>query len=254
MILAILQARMSSSRLHGKVLKPILGEPMLWRQIERLLRSQMIDRLIVATSSDVSDDPIEELCKAKGIYCFRGNLEDVLDRFYHAARPFDPSHIIRLTGDCPVADPALIDQMVDFHLFGDFDYTSNVIEPSYPDGLDVEIFKFTCLEKAYREATLPSQREHVTPFIYQQPALFNLGSYKNETDFSHLRWTVDESSDFELITFIYEQLYSNNPMFDTSDILNLLDRFPEKKTMNTCFQRNEGYEKSLLQDLQTKQR
>jgi len=165
MILAILQARVSSTRLPGKVLKPILGMPMLLRQIERVKQAKLIEQLLVATSDDKSDDPIEQLCRENDIACFRGSLDDVLDRFYQAAKPYQPDHIVRLTGDCPLIDPQLIDEVVVFCLSGDYDYVSNAFEPTYPDGLDVEVFRFPCLQQAWEEAELPSEREHVTLFI-----------------------------------------------------------------------------------------
>lgn len=249
MILAILQARISSSRLPGKVLKPLLGVPMLLRQIERLKKSQKIDRLLVATSTEPSDDPIEKLCKEHGIACYRGNLNDVLDRFYQAAREFDPEYVVRLTADCPLTDAKLIDDVIGYFLGGGFDYASNAIQATYPDGLDMEVLRFSCLEQAWREATLPSQREHVTPFIHQQPHRFKIGHYKNSIDLSHLRWTVDEPKDFELVTMIYEALYPKNPNFSTQEILGLLAQRPELEHWNTAHQRNEGFQKSLQADL-----
>lgn len=248
MILAILQARVSSSRLPGKVLKPLLGVPMLLRQIERLQKSHKINKLLVATSTEPSDDLIVKLCEEHGIACFRGSLNDVLDRFYQAAHEVNPEHIVRLTADCPLTDPALIDDVIDFCLDGDYDYVSNSVEATFPDGLDVEVFRFYCLELAWREAILPSQREHVTPFIHQQPLQFNIGLYKSPIDLSHLRWTVDEPKDFELATKIYEALYPTNPSFSTQDILKLLDEHPELAYLNTSHERNEGLKKSLLAD------
>jgi spore coat polysaccharide biosynthesis protein SpsF len=249
MILAILQARVSSSRLPGKVLKPLLGVPMLLRQIERLKKSRKIDRLLVATSAEPADDPIEKLCKENGIACYRGSLNDVLDRFYQATRRFDPEHVVRLTADCPLTDAKLIDEVIGFYLDGGFDYASNAIQATYPDGLDMEVFRSSCLEQAWREAALPSQREHVTPFIHQQPHLFKIGHYKNSSDLSDLRWTVDEPKDFELVTMVYEALYPKNPDFSTQEILQLLDQRPELAHWNTAHQRNEGYQKSLEADL-----
>jgi spore coat polysaccharide biosynthesis protein SpsF len=249
MILAILQARVSSSRLPGKVLKPILGMPMLLRQTERLQRVRKIDRLLVATSTESSDDAIQVLCDEHGIACVRGRLNDVLDRFYQASQAFRPDHIVRLTADCPLTDPVLIDEVIDFYLKGNFDYASNSVKATYPDGLDMEIFRFSCLESAWREADMPSQREHVTSFIYQHPQRFNLGQYESDVDLSHLRWTVDEPKDFELVSMIYEALYQENPNFSTQDILRLLDLHPEWAHWNTQHQRNEGYKKSLEADL-----
>jgi len=248
MVLAIIQARFSSTRLPGKVLQPILGKPMLLLQIERIRRSALIDQLLLATSTDPTDDPIERLCRENTIPCFRGSLNDVLDRFYQAAKPVRPDHVVRLTGDCPLTDYRLIDEIISFHLQGRFDYTSNTLDPTYPDGLDIEIVRFTCLEEAWREAALPSQREHVTPFIHQQPDRFKLGSLKGQTDLSRHRWTVDELEDFVLVTKVYEALYPQKPDFTTDDILNFLLKNPSVSGLNARFARNEGYQKSLIED------
>ncbi|MGB9855722.1 MAG: aminotransferase class III-fold pyridoxal phosphate-dependent enzyme [Caldisericum exile] len=247
-ILAILQARVSSTRLPGKVLKPILGKPMLALQIERILQSKKIEKLVVATSSDASDDKIEDLCNELKLPCFRGKLDDVLDRFYQASLIWQPEHIVRLTGDCPLIDPDIIDQLILFYLDGDYDYVSNALEPTFPDGLDVEIFRYFALEEAWKEAKLPSQREHVTPFINSHPDKFKIANFKNHIDLSHHRWTVDEPEDFELIKIIYEKLYPHNPNFRMSDILKFLENHPELIDLNKKFKRNEGYEKSLKED------
>jgi spore coat polysaccharide biosynthesis protein SpsF len=248
MILAILQARVSSTRLPGKVLKPILGRPMLARQIERLGRMSRVDGLIVATSRDSSDNPIEKLCREVGVHCFRGSLDDVLDRYYWAAEPHNPEFVVRLTGDCPLADGDLIGRVVDFHLAGDYDYSSNTLSPSFPDGLDVEVIRFASLFEAWKEAKLASHREHVTPFIQGNSHRFKLGSFRNSLDLSSLRWTVDEPVDFELVTRIYEALYPNQPDFTTDDILAYLEAHPEMKTLNTHIRRNEGLDKSQQDD------
>lgn len=250
MILAILQARMSSTRLPGKVLKPILGQPMLFRQIERLKRAKLIDKLIVATSDEIEDDVIDRFCKQNNIVCFRGALNDVLDRFYQAAQPYMPDYVVRLTGDCPLIDPEVIDKVIRFCIQNNYDYASNTIEPTYPDGLDVEVFSFRCLVEAWREALLPSQREHVTPFIYQQPLRYKLGNFRNNQNFSHLRWTVDEAKDFDLVTQIYQALYPQNSQFTMQDILKFLDQHEDLKFINTSYQRNEGLIKSHQADVQ----
>ena len=164
-VLCILQARFSSTRLPGKVLKPILGEPMLARQIERIARAARVDALTVATSDQASDDGIAALCERLGVDCYRGSLDDVLDRFYQAARHSGPSHVMRLTGDCPLTDPAILDALVELHLTGDFDYSSNVEERTYPDGLDAEVFRYDLLVQAWQGAMSPYEREHVTPFM-----------------------------------------------------------------------------------------
>ena len=248
MIVGILQARVSSTRLPGKVLKPILGVPMLGRQIERLRRAKSMDRLLVATSTDASDDSIEAFCRGADVNCFRGSLNDVLDRFYQAAHSFSPEHVIRLTGDCPLADPQMIDNLVDFYLKGRFDYASNALEPTFPDGLDAEVFRFSCLETAWREATSKSDREHVTPFIWRNRDRFRIGSFKNDVDRSAERWTVDEPEDFELVASIFSALYPVKSNFGTEDILSFLDKNPGLRHLNSGRRRNEGFEKSLAKD------
>jgi spore coat polysaccharide biosynthesis protein SpsF len=249
-ILAVLQARMSSSRLPGKVLKPLLGRPMLARQIERVKRSVLIDRLLVATSAAAEDAAIEQLCAEMRVDCYRGSLDDVLDRFYRAAQACNPAYIVRLTGDCPLADPELIDAVIRFCVDGGYDYVSNALQPTFPDGLDTEVLRFSCLAEAWREARLPSEREHVTPFIYNNPGRFRIGSFTNQVDYSHLRWTVDEPEDFNLVEKIYTALYPGNPRFSSQEILALIERNPGIVT-NAAIERNEGYARSLHKDAST---
>jgi len=249
MILAILQARTSSTRLPGKVLKPILGYPMLSLQIERIQRSKRIDKLTVATSSDLSDSDIENLCIKIQIPCFTGSLDDVLDRFYQTAMQYKPEHVVRLTGDCPLVDPEIIDKVINFYFEGGFDYATNSMAPyTFPDGLDVEVFSFTVLEKAWHEARLPSHREHVTSFVCQHPEMFKVGYFKHEVELSHLRWTVDEPEDFEFVSQIYKELYPQNPTFITEDILGLTNRKPSLLEINSHVERNLGTRKSAEAD------
>ena len=247
-VAVILQARMSSSRLPGKVLRPILGKPMLQRHLERVSRIRHRHRLIVATSSRKDDEAIAGLCLTLGVECYRGSLDDVLDRYYQAARRYNPEIIVRLTGDCPLADPEVIDRGLEFFLNHDFDYVSNSIDRTYPIGLDVEIFRFTCLEQAAEEAVLPSEREHVTPFIHKQTDRFKIGQFTDKVDRSQHRWTVDEPEDFEFVKAVYENLYPENPAFGTSDIFALLDRKPELTGINYHIVHGEGYQKSLEHD------
>jgi len=247
-ILAILQARYSSSRLPGKVLKPILGTPMLALQIERILCAKKIDKLVVATSVNDADASIYNMCRSIDVDCFRGDLNNVLDRFYQAAKPNEPDYIVRLTGDCPLIDPEIVDSVIQFCLDGNYDYVSNSLKPTFPDGLDVEIFKFAALESAWQEASLPSHKEHVTPFIYLQPDRYKVSVFKNGVDLSDLRWTVDEKEDFEFVSKIYSALYNSNPRFVMKDVLQLLEIRPELAQINTKYQRNEGLQKSLQVD------
>ena len=237
---AILQARMSSSRLPGKILMEVCGKPLLQLQIERLRRCTSFDRLVVATSTMPDDSKVEELCSRLGVSCFRGALDDVLERFYQCAVLHDAAHVVRLTGDCPLADPALIDDLVRFYRCQKVDYASNARPPSLPDGLDAEIFSFAALEEAQRSAVGAHAREHVVPYIIQNPQLFTSANWTNPTDLSGLRWTVDEPEDFEFVRQVYEALYNDNRGFDHTDILHLLEKRPELATVNTRFERNAG--------------
>jgi len=244
-ILAILQARMTSQRLPGKVLRTILGRPMLELQIERILRCKKIDQLLVATSINQADNPIEALCRKLEIPYFRGDLANVLDRFYQAARQYNPEHIVRLTGDCPLTDPMLIDELVDFYMTRGCDYASNCQEPTLPDGLDAEIFSFEMLALTWKEAKLPSHLEHVTQFINSQPQRFAIACYKYHQDLSHYRWVVDEPEDLEFVRRIYEKLYPLKPEFGTEDIIALLKRDTKLVEINQRFKRNEGMKQSF---------
>ncbi len=248
MILAVLQARVSSSRLPGKVLATIAGRPMLLHQIDRVSRARGLDELVVATSDGPEDDAIAALCHANGIHCARGSLDDVLDRFVTAARPFSPERVVRLTGDCPLADPAVIDTVIDFAIEGDFDYATNAIEPTFPDGLDVEVAKMGALEMAWREAALRSEREHVTPFLHKQPQKFRVGHFRSEPDLSAMRWTVDEPADLEFVRAVYDRLWPADPEFGMQDVLDLLQREPQLAQINASHTRNEGYAISLEND------
>jgi spore coat polysaccharide biosynthesis protein SpsF len=248
MILAILQARFSSSRLPGKVLKPILGKAMLLFQIERLQHSKMIGKLVVATSDDISDDGIEKICLDNNIEVFRGDLNNVLDRFYQCIRTYNPEHVVRLTGDCPLADWQVVDQVIQYHLDSNNDYTSNSLPPTYPDGLDVEVVKSEALEEAWKKATLSSEKEHVTYYINQRPNDFQIGNFKHSQDLSELRWTVDEPEDFFFVEKVYQALYKNNPLFTMYDVLSLLKEYPEMTQINNNFNRNEGLIKTLEMD------
>jgi spore coat polysaccharide biosynthesis protein SpsF len=246
MILAILQARFSSTRLPGKVLKPILGKEMLLHQVERIQHSKLIDKLVVATSIDGTDDVIEKVCLNNGIEVFRGNLNNVLDRFYKCAKIYNPLHIVRLTGDCPLIDWEVIDNMIEYYLNKKLDYISTF--SNFPDGLDAEVIAMGALIESKNNATLPSEKEHVTQYINQRKNEFNIGSFVCCKNLSHLRWTVDEPEDFILVEKIYQKLYKNNPNFLTNDILKLIEKNVELETINNHFLRNEGLKKSLKED------
>lgn len=245
MMVGIVQARFSSSRLPGKVLAPILGQPMLARQIERVRRARRIDRLVVATSDDTTDDPVADLANDLEVPCFRGSLDDVLDRFIGAARAYAASDVVRLTGDCPLADPKLIDAVIATYRGSGADYASNTNPPTYPDGLDVEVVSMAALERAWRQSTTLSEREHVTLHIHQRPTEFRLVNHAGQGDLSSLRWTVDAPEDLAFVRAVYEALYRTKRDFGTADILALLARQPDLGRGNSHIGRNEGLAKSL---------
>ncbi len=248
MNLAIIQARFSSKRLPGKVLKPLVGKPMLVHQLERLQNAKHIDNLVVATSLHPSDNPIEELVLQAGFDVYRGDLEDVLSRFCGAANEYpEADTILRLTADCPLTDWAVIDAAVELYEQGQFDYVSNGAPPTWPDGLDVEVIARHVLLDAGQHAKLISEREHVTPYIHRHREKYNIGNLINSTDHSALRWTVDEQEDFDFVSEIYQRLYSKNPNFSTQEVLALLEAEPNL-VRNAHIKRNEGYKMSLARD------
>lgn len=247
-VVAVLQARISSTRLPRKVLLPLLGEPMLGRQIERIRQAHSLDELIVATSADPSDDILAAECARLSVACSRGSLSDVLDRFHHAIEPTRATVVVRLTGDCPLICPDILDAVVAFREQGNFEYVSNVREPTFPDGLDVEVMTRESLNRAWAQARLASEREHVTPYIWKQPDQFRIGSYKGHADYSAHRWTVDEPRDFTLVSAIYERLYPANPKFRMADVLHLLQSQPELTRLNAGITANMGYLKSIESD------
>ncbi len=240
MILAILQGRLSSTRLPGKVLEPVLGEPMIVRQIERLCRSNSIDRLVVATSTDVSDDPLVAELERRGIEVRRGPLNDVVSRFEQIASELRPGTIVRLTADCPLADAAVIDRVIDSHLESGSDYSSNTLHPTYPDGLDVECISSGAFERMVHLPLTQREREHVTLGIYGRPEVFSLNSVTQDQNQSNLRWTVDVPDDLEFVRAVYSQLYDEDNGFDQAAILGLLARRPDLNRTEHDLARNAG--------------
>lgn len=247
-VLAILQARMASSRLPGKMMLPILhGRGALELMLRRVTRARSLDRLVVATTEGEIDDPIACLCSRLGHGCFRGSEEDVLNRYYQAARAFGPvDAIVRLTGDCPLHDPEVIDKVVARFLHSDVDYATNAAPPTYPDGLDTEVFSFAALERAWREAALRSEREHVTLYIRSHTDMFSLCNVPNERDLSGMRWTLDEPRDLEFVRAVYSHLGETS--FGMRDVLGLLEARPELGKINADIERNQGLQESLRKD------
>jgi len=247
---ALIQARMTSSRLPGKVLQDIAGCPMLLRVVERAQQAKAIDLVAVITSTHESDDAIEQCCKENGIEVFRGNLDDVLDRYYQAAIHFHADAIVRITADCPLLDPAISDLVVETFKNGDYDYVSNTIECTYPDGLDTEVFRFDALKRAWQSASLKSEREHVTAYIYKHPELFRLGMVRHFEDYSALRWTVDTPTDLDFVRAVYANF--DGMHFGMTEILQFMKEHPEASAINAGQFRNEGYQKSLHEDMKIK--
>ena len=241
---------MSSTRLPEKVLKKIRGKTLLEILVERLKHSQKIDKIIIATSNNKKDRAIVKLAKKINLPYFVGAEDDVLDRFYQTAKKFKADVIVRVTGDCPLHDPRLVDNIINFYLENNdkYDYVSNVDPPTFPDGLDLWVFPFRTLKRAWKEAKLKSEREHVCPYIWKNPHLFRIGHFESKIDYSHLRWTVDDASDFEFIKNIYKRLYKKGKVFYIQDILDLLKKFPELMKINKGIIRDEGLEKSLRKD------
>ena len=246
MIVAIIQARMGSTRLPGKVLACIASQPMLWHVVNRTRRAKLLDEVVVATSTDASDVPVVLFCEQEKIPCFRGSQDDVLDRYYQAAKGYQASVVVRITADCPLIDPEVVDEVIDVYLKGDYDYVTNTAPPTFPDGLDTEVFSFQALERAWHEAKRQSEREHVTPYIYNHPELFRMGNVASGKDLSGMRWTVDEPSDLEFVRVVYE--HANGMLFNMEHVIDLLERHPEFLEINSDIERNEGYQKSLRED------
>lgn len=231
----IAQARMTSSRLPGKVMKTVLGKPLLAYFIERLQRATLADQVIIATTTNETDEPIVELCRSLSVGFTRGSENDVLQRYFDASVVTCADTVVRVTSDCPLIDPALIDDAI--ALFrqraGQTDYVSNSLTITYPRGMDVEVFSFRALAEAHAKATQNVEREHVTPFLYQHPEMFRIEEIQSPHDLSRHRWTVDTPEDLELITRILEALYPLKKAFDLADILKLLNQHPDWPDINS---------------------
>lgn len=233
-IVAVVQARMTSTRLPGKVLLEVLGKPMLAFQLERVRRVGLIDEIIIATTTNATDDAVADFARAGGFGVHRGSESDVLDRFKGAIAGTDARAVVRLTADCPLIDPDEIVRVIQRYHDADpvCDYVTNGIPRSYPAGLDVEIFSREALEIAATEAHDAYDREHVTPFLYRNPERFRLLSVVCKPDLSWERWTLDEPGDFELIRRVLEGLYPRCPDFRMADVIRILDENPEWRAFN----------------------
>lgn len=230
-VVAIIQARMGSTRLPGKVLKNIAGESMLARVVNRLRRSRLVNEVLVATTDSRSDDVIVKECQSLSVSVSRGDQQDVLDRYFRAAQLSKAALVVRITSDCPLIDPEVTDKTIAAFLEARPDYASNVLTRTYPRGLDTEVMSLSSLARAWQEARKPYEREHVTPFFYEHPAEFRLLSVTGDANYSGHRWTVDTSQDLEFVRAIYDRL-NDHPSFLWRDVLDVLDREPGLMDLN----------------------
>ena len=237
---------MGSTRLPGKVLADLSGKPMLEQVVDRVRRIRGATQVLIATSTDPRDEVLLELADKLGIGSHAGSESDVLDRYYQSAKKAKADVIVRVTADCPLIDPGVSGRVIDRFLNGGFDYVSNTNPPTYPDGLDTEVFSFAALERAWLEASLPSEREHVTPYIWKTPSIFRVGNVTSERDLSHLRWTVDHADDLAFVRAVYARMAERNmSTFGMDEVLLLLEEDSRLRAINADRTRNEGYAKSL---------
>lgn len=232
-VVAIIQARMGSTRLPGKVLQELAGEPMLVRVVERLRRANLIDEVLVATTDRASDDAIVAECQRYSVPAFRGNENDVLDRYCKAAQSAKAEIVVRITADCPLIDPEVTDKTIRAFLDNSPDYASNTLVRTYPRGLDTEVISMPALMRAWQQARRPYEREHVTPYIFEHPAEFICLPVVGDQDYSVHRWTVDTPEDFEFVQVIYERLKGKGE-FCWREVLGVVEREPELLELNRC--------------------
>jgi spore coat polysaccharide biosynthesis protein SpsF len=234
-IVAIVQARMGSTRLPGKVMKDIGGESMLARVVGRLRRARLINEVLIATTDMAADDAIVTECRKCQVPVSRGDEKDVLDRYFRAAQLSKAEIVVRITSDCPLIDPEITDKTIAAFIEARPDYASNIMQRTYPRGLDTEVMPVATLEKAWRQARKPYEREHVTPYIYEHPDEFKLVSVTGEQDYSSFRWTVDTPEDLEFVRAVYQKLTPEGA-FSWRDVLALLQREPELVELNRSVQ------------------
>lgn len=254
-VVTVIQARMGSSRLPNKVLMPLAGKPLFLRMYERVAASQYAGEIIIATTNDKSDDKIEKLCIENEIKVFRGHQKDLLDRHYQTAKKYNADAVVKIPSDCPLIDPKIISKVINYYLDNSdkYDYVSNLHPATYPDGNDVEIMSMRCVEKAWEEAERPFEREHTTPYFWENPDVFNIGNVEWETrlDYSmSYRFTIDYLEDYSFIKKVYDELYERNKNFGLSDILDLLKRKPEIKKINAQYNGVNWY-RNHLNELKT---
>lgn len=237
-IVAIIQARMGSTRLPGKVMMEIDGVPLLKIMLTRVMASKLLDKVIIATSTQLEDDKIEDFCIEYGFESFRGSENDVLARYYQCAKKFRADVIARLTADCPLIDPQIIDDVINLCFRNNADYAANTVPPEksrYPDGSDVEVFSFEALEKAFNEAKKDSEREHVTHYFWRSDNGFKIAQLNQENDWSKYRFTIDYPEDFEVISFLLKEIRKRGIPGTTKEIVDILDENPNIFNKNAMY-------------------
>lgn len=235
----IVQARMASTRLPGKIMKKVLDKTLLEYQLERLFRVKQADQVVIATTDHGEEQPIVSLCEKLGVPYFRGSEQDVLARYHGAATEYGAGVVVRITSDCPLIDPAVVDMVIGFYLAHkeEYDYVSNTFpELTYPRGMDTEVFSYKALKEAYEQAQDQAEREHVTIFIKRRPKRYRIKNLPYDKDYSHYRWTVDTPEDFALIEKMITALYPANPYFSLEDCLLLMEEHPEWAKINAGIQ------------------
>ncbi|MCX6722591.1 MAG: glycosyltransferase family protein [Candidatus Staskawiczbacteria bacterium] len=247
-IVAIIQARMGSTRLPGKMMLKILGKPIIEHVFERIKDSQLINEIWLATTLNAEDNVLADWADSKGKKVYRGSSDDVLERYWQTAKQAGADIVVRITGDCPLHDSEVIDSVINKFLSGGFDYVSNAHPPTYPDGLDTEVFSFQALEKSWEEAKLKSEKEHVTPYIWKNSEKFKIDNVSNEIDLSKERWTLDTKEDFLFIDNILKECATRGVKVNFKNVLDILESFPHWREINSVYQRNEGYQKSINED------
>lgn len=244
MITAIIQARVSSTRFPNKIFADLCGRPLIWHVVNRLKWSKRIEKIVLATSENKADDILEEWANKNEVTVFRGNENDVLNRYYNAAVFSNASTIVRVTADDPCKDPEVIDQVIDVYQNGQYDFAYNNNPPSYPEGLDTEVFSFNALKKAEGNSKDPFEREHVTQYFYRNPSMFKQKNVSYKKDISHLRWTIDTEKDYEMVQSIYKGLYKDGHIFLLKDILEFLKENSGIEKINMDVKRSAMYSKN----------
>lgn len=243
MIAAIIQARTGSTRLSNKVFRTLCGKPLIWHITNRLKYSRNIDKIILATTLNINDNVLQDWASENEIPCFRGDENDVMDRYYQTAKYFAVDTIVRVTADDPFKDPFIIDEVISLYEESNLDFAYNNFPPTYPEGLDAEVFSFEALEKSFKNSKDPFEREHITQHFYRNPESYRQACLKNSADLSCLRWTIDTQEDLDMAEMVYDKLYHKTGIFAMADILELLNKEPNIAIINSAVKRSAMYTK-----------